>query len=75
MNIAHEAYQHWKAQYKILLQTFSDEQMFQFGFQAANNVNEVMQDVVANLEAQVKELTDRLTKLDKPKKAKVEESE
>ena len=75
MDIAREAFQHWKAQYKIMLQTFSDEQMFHFGFQAANGVNEVMQQVVADLEAQVKELTDRLTKLDKPKKAKVEESE
>ena len=67
MNIAHEAYQHWKSQYKILLQTFSDEQMFSFGFEAANGVNEVMQEVVANLEAQVKELNERLAKLDKPK--------
>lgn len=75
MNIAHEAYQHWKSQYKILLQTFSDEQMFSFGFEAANGVNEVMQQVVANLEAQVKELNERLAKLDKPKKAKAETSE
>lgn len=75
MDIAREAYLHWKAQYKILLQTFSDEQMFQFGFSAANGVNEVMQQVVADLEAQVKELTERLAKLDKPKKAKVEASE
>ena len=67
MDIAREAYLHWKSQYKILLQTFSDEQMFQFGFEAANGVNEVMQEVVANLEAQVKELTERLAKLDKPK--------
>ena len=75
MNIAHEAYQHWKTQYKIMLQTFSDEQMFSFGFEAANSVNEVMQQVVADLEAQVKELTERLAKLDKPKKTKVESSE
>lgn len=69
MDIAREAFQHWKAQYKIMLQTFSDEQMFHFGFQAANGVNEVMQEVVADLQAQVKELTERLAKLDKPKKA------
>ena len=75
MNIAHEAFKHWQAQYKIMLQTFNDEQMFQFGFEAANGVNEVMQEVVANLEAQVKELTERLAKLDKPKKAKAEPSE
>ena len=67
MDLAHEAYLHWKSQYKILLRTFSDEQMFQFGFEAANGVNEVMQEVVANLEAQVTELTERLAKLDKPK--------
>lgn len=75
MDIAKEAFKHWQAQYKIMLQTFSNEQMFQFGFEAANGVNEVMQEVVANLEAQVKELTERLAKLDKPKKAKAEPSE
>ena len=75
MNIAHEAFKHWQSQYKIMLQTFNDEQMFQFGFEAANGVNEVMQEVVANLEAQVKELTERLAKLDKPKKVKAEPSE
>ena len=69
MDIAREAYLHWKSQYKILLQTFSDEQMFQFGFQAANNVNEVMQEVVADLQNQVADLNARLAKLDKPKKA------
>lgn len=69
MNIAHEAFQHWQSQYKIMLQTFSNEQMFQFGFEAANGVNEVMQQVVADLEAQVKELTERLAALDKPNKA------
>lgn len=75
MDIAKEAFKHWQAQYKIMLQTFNDEQMFQFGFEAANGVNEVMQEVVANLEAQVKELTERLAKLDKPKKVKAEPSE
>ena len=69
MDIIHEAYLNWRNQYKILLRTFSDEQMFQFGFEAANKVNDVMQDVVADLQSQVAELTDRLSKLDKPKKA------
>lgn len=75
MNIVEEAFKNWRAQYKLMLRTFSDEQMFQFGFEAANGVNEVMQEVVANLEAQVKELTERLAKLDKPKKPKAEPSE
>jgi len=75
MDIAREAYLHWKSQYKILLRTFTDDQMFQFGFEAANKVNEVMQDVVNQLQAQVDELNERLAKLDKPKKAKVEPSE
>ena len=69
MNIIHEAYVNWRSQYKILLRTFSEEQMFGFGFEAANKVNEVMQDVVADLQNQVSELTERLAKLDKPKKA------
>ena len=67
MDIAREAYLHWKSQYKILLRTFTDDQMFQFGFEAANKVNDVMQEVVADLQKQVEELTDRLAKLDKPK--------
>ena len=75
MDIAREAYLHWKSQYKILLRTFTDDQMFQFGFEAANKVNDVMQEVVADLQKQVDELTDRLAKLDKPKKTKVEPSE
>ena len=75
MDIAREAYLHWKSQYKILLRTFTDDQMFQFGFEAANKVNDVMQEVVADLQKQVEELTDRLAKLDKPKKTKVEPSE
>ena len=45
MNLIHEAYVHWRSQYKILLRTFSEEQMFGFGFEAANKVNEVMQQV------------------------------
>lgn len=69
MNLIHEAYVHWRSQYKILLRTFSEEQMFGFGFEAANKVNEVMQDVVADLQNQVSELTERLAKLDKLKKA------
>ena len=69
MDIIHEAYLNWRNQYKILLRTFSDEQMFGFGFEAANKVNDVMQDVVSDLQAQVAELTERLAKLDKPKKA------
>ena len=69
MDIIHEAYLNWKSQYKILLRTFSEEQLFGFGFEAANKVNDVMQDVVADLQSQVAELTDRLAKLDKPKKA------
>ena len=73
MNIVEEAYKNWRAQYKLMLRTFSDEQMFQFGFETANGVNEVMQEVVANLEAQVKELTERLAKLDKPKKTNKQE--
>ncbi len=67
MDIIHEAYLNWKSQYKILLRTFSEEQLFGFGFEAANKVNDVMQDVVADLQSQVAELTDRLSKLDKPK--------
>lgn len=74
MDIVKEAFNSWRAQYKIMLRTFTDEQMFQFGFEAANSVNEAMQEVVASLEAQVKELNDRLLKLDKPKK-KAESSE
>lgn len=72
MDIAHEAYLNWKAQYKILLRTFSEEQLFAFGFQAANKVPEVMQQVIDELQAQVNELNDRLTKLDKPKAKKSE---
>jgi len=75
MDIAREAYLNWKSQYKILLRTFTDDQMFQFGFEAANKVNEVMQDVVNQLQAQVDELNERLAKLDKPKKTKAEPSE
>jgi hypothetical protein len=73
MDIAHEAYVNWKSQYKILLRTFSEEQLFSFGFQAANQVNEVMQQVVADLQAQVDELNARLAALDKPKKAEKSE--
>ena len=69
MDIIHEAYLNWKSQYKILLRTFSEEQLFGFGFEAANKVNEVMQEVVADLQGQVAELNARLAKLDKPKKA------
>jgi hypothetical protein len=69
MDIIHEAYLNWKSQYKILLRTFSEEQLFGFGFEAANKVNDVMQEVVADLQSQVAELTERLAKLDKPKKA------
>ena len=69
MNIIHEAYLNWKSQYKILLRTFSEEQVFGFGFDAANKVNEVMQEVVADLQHQVNDLTERLAKLDKPKKS------
>ena len=69
MDIIHEAYLNWKSQYKILLRTFSEEQLFGFGFEAANKVNDVMQEVVADLQGQVAELTERLSKLDKPKKA------
>jgi len=75
MNIAQEAFDHWRSQYKILLRTFTDEQMFQFGFEAASGVNEVMQEVVNNLQAQVDELNARLAKFDKPKKTKAETSE
>jgi len=67
MDIIHEAYLNWKSQYKILLRTFSEEQLFGFGFEAANKVNDVMQEVVADLQHQVAELTERLAKLDKPK--------
>lgn len=69
MDLIHEAYVNWKSQYKILLRTFSDEQMFGFGFEAANRVNDVMQEVVADLQAEVATLSERLAKLDKPKKA------
>jgi hypothetical protein len=73
MDIAHEAYLHWKSQYKILLRTFSEEQLFQFGFEAANGVNQVMQEVVNDLQKQVDDLTARLAALDKPKKAEKSE--
>ena len=69
MDIIHEAYLNWKSQYKILLRTFSEEQLFGFGFEAANKVNDVMQEVVADLQSQVADLNERLAKLDKPKKA------
>lgn len=69
MDLIHEAYVNWKSQYKILLRTFSDEQMFGFGFEAANKVNDVMQEVVSDLQAEVAALSERLAKLDKPKKA------
>ena len=67
MDIIHEAYLNWKSQYKILLRTFSEEQLFGFGFEAANKVNDVMQEVVSDLQHQVADLTERLAKLDKPK--------
>lgn len=69
MNIAREAYENWKSQYKILLRTFTDEQMFSFGFESANKVSDVMQQVIDNLQQQVDDLNERLAKLDKPKKA------
>ena len=74
MNIAEEAFKNWRAQYKIMLRTFTDEQMFLFGFESANRVSEVMENVIKNLEGQVAELTERLAKLEKPKK-KAEPSE
>lgn len=69
MDLAHEAYINWKSQYKILLRTFSEEQLFSFGFQAADQVKDIMQEVVTDLQSQVADLTERLAKLDKPKKA------
>lgn len=76
MNLAREAFLNWRSQYKILLRTFSDEQMFQFGFEAADKVTDVMQEVILELQEQVKELNERISKLDKPKtKSKVEKSE
>lgn len=63
MDIAREAYLHWKSQYKLLMRTFSEDQVFQFGFQAANKVPEVMQQVIDELQNQVKELNERIEKL------------
>lgn len=63
MNIAREAYLHWKSQYKLLMRTFSEDQVFQFGFDAANKVPEVMQQVIDELQNQVKELNERIEKL------------
>lgn len=69
MDIAHEAYINWKSQYKLLLRTFSEEQLFAFGFDAANKVSTVMEEVIQELQTQVAELNERIAKLDKPKKA------
>lgn len=63
MNIAREAYLHWKSQYKLLMRTFSEDQMFGFGFDAANKVSDVMQQVIDDLQNQVKELNERIEKL------------
>ena len=73
MDLIHEAYLNWKSQYKLLLRTFSEEQMFQFGFQSANSVSEVMEKIIKDLQSDVEQLTAKLAKLEKPKAKKVEE--
>lgn len=73
MDIISEAYKSWKSQYKLSLRTFNDEQMFQFGFQSANAVSEVMEKIISDLQTQVEDLTKRIDELNKPKPRKSSE--
>lgn len=58
-----DAYDDWKNQFKVNMRVYTDEQMFELGYNAREWEVENLENMVSNLMDQVKEL-------EKPKKVK-----
>ena len=65
---ANDAYHHWQKTMKVNMQVFTDEQIFEIGFNAARTVIAEMEHVINEMEREHKKMAAEIKKLRKPSK-------
>jgi ABC-type ATPase with predicted acetyltransferase domain len=63
---AEQAWQHWQKSMKVNLQVYTDKQLFELGFNAAQTIINETQKVIAEMEKEHKKMAAEIKKLRKP---------
>jgi len=70
MTDAQVAYDNWKAQHKASLMVYTDYQMFEIGFNAAQEIISELANTILSMEKEAKKMNSEIQKLKKSVKAK-----
>jgi len=68
MTTAEQAYNHWKKAMKMDLRVYTDQQLFELGFNAAKSIMNEMEKLVSEMERENKKLSAEIKKLRKANK-------
>ena len=68
MTTATEAYDQWRKAMKVTLQVYTDQQLFEIGFNAARTIISEMEHVINDMEREHKKMAAEIKKLRKPSK-------
>ena len=68
MTTAEQAYDHWRKTMKVTMQVFTDQQLFEIGFNAARTIINEMEHVINEMEREHKKMAAEIKKLRKPAK-------
>jgi soluble cytochrome b562 len=68
MTTANEAYEHWRKTMKVTMQVFTDQQLFEIGFNAARTIISEMEHVINEKERDHKKMAAEIKKFRKPSK-------
>jgi len=66
MTTAEQAYNHWKKAMKMDLRVYTDQQLFELGFNAAKLIINEMDKVIADMDRENKKMAAEIKKLRKP---------
>jgi hypothetical protein len=64
---AQSAYKHWKDSHKVNLRVYTDEQMFELGFNTCQTIIKEMSTIIEEMEKDAKKMMAEIKKLKKAK--------
>jgi len=68
---AQSAYKHWKDSHKVNLRVYTDEQMFELGFNTCQTIIKEMSTIIEEMEKDAKKMMAEIKKLKKAKSEKL----
>jgi len=68
MTSAEQAFHHWQKTLKVSMQVFTDQQIFELGFNAALSIINEMEKVIKDMDRENQKMAAEIKKLRKPTK-------